>query len=254
MRIWDVYPAIDLRQGRVVRLMQGDPNLETEYGDDPLSVARRWQEACANWLHVVNLDGAFDERGRENEEALRRILTTGLRVQFGGGLRDFESIRRTLGLGVSRAVVGTAAVEDPGLVDAALAAFGPERVAVGIDAREGTVRTHGWKQTSAMTALELAQRWAAHGVRWVVFTDVARDGMGSGLNVEATAQLTQTTGPSTGSGRRLHVIASGGVSSLGDVRRAYRAGLDGVIIGRALYEGRIRLQDALGIGGGSDAV
>ena len=253
MRIWDVYPAIDLRQGRVVRLMQGDPDLETEYGNDPLSVARRWQEAGASWLHVVNLDGAFDERSRENEEALRRILTTGLRVQFGGGLRDFESIRRTLDLGVSRAVVGTAAVEDPGLVDAALAAFGPERVAVGIDAREGIVRTHGWKQASAMTALELAQRWAAQGVRWVVFTDVARDGMGSGLNVEATAQLTQTVGPSTGSGQRLQVIASGGVSSLEDVRRAYQAGLDGVIIGRALYEGGIRLQEALQVGGRSDA-
>lgn len=237
MSIWNVYPAIDLRRGRVVRLRQGDPNQETKYGDDPLSVVRRWQEAGATWLHVVNLDGAFDERSQENQAALERILTTGLRVQFGGGLRDFATLRRALDLGVSRVVVGTAAVENPALVEAALEAFGPERVAIGIDAREGKVRTHGWKQTATLTAVELAQQWAAQGVHWIIFTDVARDGMGSGLNLEATVQLAQVTG--------LHVIASGGVASLEDVRRAYQAGLSGVIIGRALYEGQVALEDAL---------
>ena len=276
MRIWEVYPAIDLRRGRVVRLAQGDPNRETEYASDPLRVARRWQGAGATWLHVVNLDGAFDEGGQENQAALWRILATGLRVQFGGGLRDLESIGRVLDLGVSRAVVGTAAVENPALVEAALAAFGPERVAVGVDARQGKVRTHGWQQASTLTAAELVERLADQGLRWVIFTDVARDGMGSGLNVEATARLAGMTGPSASSGqrpstssgqrpstrlrraqpsrsgRRLHVIASGGVSSLDDIRHAYQAGLGGVIIGRALYEGQIRLQDALQVGGRND--
>jgi phosphoribosylformimino-5-aminoimidazole carboxamide ribotide isomerase len=237
MRIWNVYPAIDLRQGRVVRLMQGDPKQETEYADDPLSVARRWQEAGATWLHVINLDGAFGERSQANQIALERILTTGLRVQFGGGLRDLAMLRQVLELGVSRVVVGTAAVENPALVGAALEAFGPERVAVGIDAREGRVRTHGWKETASLAAVELAQQWADRGIRWVIFTDVARDGMGSGLNLEATVQLTQATG--------LYVIASGGVASLQDVRRAYQAGLSGVIIGRALYQGWVALEDAL---------
>jgi len=244
-RIWNVYPATDLRQGRVVRLVQGDPDRETEYANDPLRMALRWQEAGAKWLHVVNLDGAFGQRSAENQAALERILTTGLRVQFGGGLRTLESIRRALDLGVSRVVVGTAAVKNPVLVETALEAFGPERIALGIDVREGKVRTHGWKRTASMTAAELAQQWVVQGLRWVIFTDVARDGMGSGLNVEATAQMAQATGPSTSSGHRLHVIASGGVASLEDVRRAYQAGLGGVIIGRALYEGQVALEDAL---------
>lgn len=240
MRTWDIYPAIDLRRGRVVRLRQGDPHRETEYASDPLRVARRWTAAGATWLHVVNLDGAFDEEGQENQSALARILTAGPRVQFGGGLRRLADVRRALNLGVSRAVVGTAAVENPALVEAALAEFGPERVAVGIDARRGRVRTHGWQQAATMTALELARRWAGRGVRWFIFTDVARDGMGSGLNLDATVELARSTGG--------NVIASGGVSTLTDVARAYRAGLSGAIIGRALYEGEIGLEAALQVG------
>ena len=236
-RTWNIYPAIDLRRGRVVRLKQGDPGQETKYADDPLDVARRWQDAGTEWLHVVNLDGAFGERGAENQDALGRILSTGLRVQFGGGLRDLAGIRRALDLGASRVIIGTAAVRDPALVKAALATFGPGRVTVGIDARKGKVQTHGWKEAAPVTAVELAQRWAGAGVRWVIFTDVARDGMGSGLNLKATMQLAQETG--------LHVIASGGVASLEDVRQTYRAGLSGVIIGRALYEGQVDLEDAL---------
>jgi phosphoribosylformimino-5-aminoimidazole carboxamide ribotide isomerase len=243
---WTVYPAIDLRRGKVVRLRQGDPDRETRYADDPLGVARRWQEAGAQWLHVVNLDGAFGERGQENQAALERILTTGLRVQFGGGVRDFATLCRVLDLGVSRVVVGTAAVRNPklagppALVDQAMQAFGPERVALGLDAREGQVRTHGWREAAPLTALELGRWWAARGVRWVVYTDVARDGMGSGLNLEATVHLVQATG--------LQVIGSGGVASLEDVQRAYQAGLSGVIIGRALYEGQVVLEEALRVG------
>jgi phosphoribosylformimino-5-aminoimidazole carboxamide ribotide isomerase len=241
---WVVYPAIDLRRGRVVRLRQGDPRRETRYSDDPLSVARQWQEAGATWLHVVNLDGALGEGGQENQRALERIVGAGLRVQFGGGLRDLEGVRRALDVGVSRAIIGTAAVKDPALVEAALGAFGPERVAVGIDAREGLVRTHGWQEASALTALELAQQWRRRGVRWVIFTDVARDGMGRGVNLEATASLARTTG--------LNVIASGGVAGLGDVRRVRQAGLRGVIIGRALYEGQVVLDEALRVGVSTD--
>ena len=261
---WTVYPAIDLRRGRVVRLRQGDPDRETEYASDPLSVAHRWREAGATWLHVVNLDGALNEGGRENQAALERILTAKLRVQFGGGLSDLASLHRALDLGVSRAVVGTAAVKNPALVNQALRAFGPEHIALGIDAREGQVRTDGWQEAAAMTALELAGRWAARGVRWVIFTDVSRDGMGSGLNLEMTTRLAQMPVPSTsgstssphrsgqapaaGPQRRLHVIASGGVAGLEDVRRAYQAGLSGVIIGRALYEGQVALEEALRVG------
>jgi phosphoribosylformimino-5-aminoimidazole carboxamide ribotide isomerase len=250
MSDWEIYPAIDLRQGRVVRLKQGDPARETAYDDDPLAVARRWLEAGARWLHVVNLDGAFGEGGHENLAALEQILGAGLRVQFGGGLRDLESLRRVLEMGVRRAILGTAAVEGAALVQAALVAFGPERIAVAIDARQGRVRTHGWQQDSALTAEELAGRCAGLGVRWIIHTDVARDGMGRGLNVEASRQLAQATGLRA---TPLHVIASGGVASLDDVQRACKAGLSGVIVGRALYEGAVRLEDALGVGRRSDA-
>jgi phosphoribosylformimino-5-aminoimidazole carboxamide ribotide isomerase len=248
MSDWAIYPAIDLRQGRVVRLRQGDPAQETIYGDDPLAVAGRWQAAGAGWVHVVNLDGAFGEEGGENLAALGRIVGTGLRVQFGGGLRDLESVRRVLEMGVRRAILGTAAVEEPSLVGAALAAFGPERIAVAIDARQGLVRTHGWRQDSALTAGELARWCGEAGVRWIIHTDVARDGMGRGLNVEASRQLVRNTGLAGDSSQGLRVIASGGVASLEDVQRAHSAGLSGVVIGRALYDGALCLEDALGVG------
>lgn len=247
---WNVYPAIDLRHGRVVRLKQGDPGRETQYAEDPLQIARRWQEAGAKWLHVVNLDGALGEGGHQNLAALERILknTTGrpsepveeLRIQFGGGLRDLASIRRVLELGVSRVVLGTAAVKDPALVEAALENFGPERVAIGIDARAGKAQTHGWQHEAEITALDLAQGWADKGIRWLIFTDVARDGMRRGLNLEATVKLARETG--------LNVIASGGVASLEDVEQTHEAGLSGVIIGKALYEGQVALEEALGVG------
>lgn len=241
---WMIYPAIDLRHGRVVRLMQGDPDRETAYASDPLHVAERWRGAGAQWVHVVNLDGAFGEGSEENIRALQRILegTRGLRVQFGGGLRDLASVRRALELGVERVVLGTAAVRNPTLVAAALDAYGPKRVVIGIDAGGGAVRTHGWRESAGVTALELAQQWAGRGVDWLIFTDVARDGTERGLNLEATAQLAEATD--------LNVIASGGVASLDDVWRAYAANLSGVIIGRALYEGTLSLQDALSIADG----
>ena len=239
MSNWNIYPAIDLRRGRVVRLMQGDPDRETEYATDALHVARRWQTAGAEWAHVVNLDAAFGEGGPDNEEALGRILSTGLAIQFGGGLRDLASIRRALELGVRRAVLGTVAVEQPALVEAALGTFGAQRIALAIDAQGGKVRTRGWAQTTTLAAVGLAKSWAEKGIRWAIFTDVARDGAGTGLNLEQTTELARASG--------LNIIASGGVASLDDVHRAHAAGLSGVIIGRALYEGQVQLEDALQI-------
>ena len=246
MDSFTIFPAIDLRGGRVVRLRQGDPDRETEYASDPAAVARRWAEAGADWLHVVNLDGAFGEGEHASEnggspdlqnfEALARVVEVGPRVQFGGGLRDLDAMRQALALGVARVVLGTVAVEQPALLAAALDEFGAERVAVGIDAREGVVQIRGWQEAAPIQARDLAQRWAEMGGRWLIFTDISRDGMSSGVNVEATAELARATG--------LRVIASGGVASLDDVQRVREAGLRGVIIGRALYEGHIDLEAA----------
>ncbi len=241
-----VYPAIDLRKGRVVRLAQGDPSRETTYSLDPVLVAQDWQAAGATWLHVVNLDGAFGEVASVgatesgNLQALAAMMEFPLSVQFGGGLRDLAAVARAVELGVSRVVLGTAFVEEPDFVVAALNKFGPERVAVGIDAREGVAQIRGWRKPTALLAVDLAQRWADLGGRWLIFTDISRDGMGSGVNVEATVALARETG--------LSVIASGGVRTLADVRRVRDAGLAGVIIGRALYEGQVLLQDALALG------
>jgi len=242
-RVWEVYPAIDLRRGRVVRLRQGDPDRETAYGDDPLVAARRWQEAGARWIHVINLDGALGEGGAENVRALRCVVegTEGLRVQFGGGLRDLTAVRSVLEMGVERVILGTAAVRDPDLVQGALDVFGAKRVVVGVDARGGRVQTHGWQEASEMDALALTRRWAERGIRWVIVTDVARDGMGSGLNLKQAKRLAAVPG--------VDVIGAGGVGSVEDVREAYNAELSGVIIGRALYEGEVELGEALAVGG-----
>jgi phosphoribosylformimino-5-aminoimidazole carboxamide ribotide isomerase len=240
VRIWDIYPAIDLRQGRVVRLVEGDPRRETEYGTDPYAVAARWIGQGATWIHVVNLDGAFGEASEANLKALKRLLTAGAAVQFGGGLRSLDAIGEALDMGVRRVVIGTVAVLHPELLSAALDEFGPEHVAVGIDARDGVIQTHGWKQSAGVTTTELAREWYSRGARWVVHTDVARDGTGAGVNAAASAALAKASG--------LNVVASGGVAALEDVVAAYDAGLCGVIIGRALYEGRLELREALAVG------
>jgi phosphoribosylformimino-5-aminoimidazole carboxamide ribotide isomerase len=235
-----VFPAIDLRRGRVVRLAQGDLARQTVYGDDAVGVARRWQAEGAQWVHVVNLDGAFGEAEAANARALAAVLATGLRVQFGGGLRSRANVRAALEAGVARVVMGTAALEDPALVDWALGEYGPNRLAAGIDARDGLVRLRGWTESSAVTALELARRLYAQGVAWCVFTDVARDGVSTGVNVAATAELARVSG--------LRVIASGGVAGPQDVRAVRAAGLAGVIVGRALYEGTVDLREVMGHG------
>ena len=236
-----IYPAIDLRQGRCVRLQQGDARAETVFADDPVDAARRWVSEGTEWLHLVNLDGALGESGQANLEALARILAVvDVPVQFGGGLRTVTDVDELLALGVTRVILGTVAARQPEVVCEALAQHGPERVCVGIDAREGRVAIHGWLDTSEVKATALAGQMAAAGVRHVIYTDVARDGMLSGVNVEATRELARASG--------LGVIASGGLASLEDIRALKRCepdGVEGVIIGMALYRGVIRLQDAI---------
>lgn len=226
-----VYPAIDLRGGKVVRLKEGDPARMTSYSDDPVETARQWLDRGARWLHVVNLDGAFGESDGANRAALESILRLGAQVQFGGGMRSLDGVARALDLGVSRVVLGTIAVEDPNVVAEALTRFGAERIAVGIDARDGLVRVRGWKENSGISAAALALQMRTFGLAAVIFTDISRDGLGSGLNITATKELADVSG--------LDVIASGGVSTMDDVHAVKEAGLAGIIIGRALYEGTI---------------
>jgi phosphoribosylformimino-5-aminoimidazole carboxamide ribotide isomerase len=233
-----VFPAIDLRGGQVVRLKEGDPNRQTQYSSDPAGAARRWIEAGTSWLHVVNLDGAFDQPDSANREALQAILAAAAQanvpVQFGGGLRSLQAIEAALQAGVSRAIIGTLAVDQPAVLEEALARWGAERIGVSLDARGGLVQVRGWQAATSTAARSLAQDLHQKGLRWLVFTDIARDGLQTGLNLPSTVELAQASG--------LNVVASGGVSRLEDVQAARQAGLAGAIVGRALYEGAIEPQ------------
>ncbi len=239
--MFTLYPAIDLRQGQVVRLAQGDPTRQTVYATDPAAVAERWLHEGAHWLHVVNLDGAFGQDDAANRAALQAILRVAAsyqaRVQFGGGLRSLEAVAQALDLGVARVVLGTLAARQPEAVAEALRRWGPERIAVGLDARDGRVQVSGWAEATDLDVVTFAQRLAALGLRTVIFTDIRRDGLQTGLALEATVALQQASG--------LEVIASGGVASLDDLRAAKRAGLAGAIVGRALYEGAFSVAEAL---------
>jgi len=232
-----VYPAIDVRKGRVVRLLYGDPNQETVYGDEPAEVAGRWKDAGATWLHVVNLDGALGEA--ENAlDTLRAIAGVGLPVQFGGGMRALDDVRKALEAGAARVILGTMAVTQPDVARLAVEEFGAEQIAVALDARGDRVATHGWQQVSAWTPAELGKTFAQMGVIHALYTDVSRDGDLSGVNVEATADLARETG--------LQVIASGGVATLDDITRCRETGaIAGVITGKALYSGAFTLEAAL---------
>ena len=234
-----IFPAIDLRGGKVVRLKEGNPSRMTVYSDDPAKTALRWLDAGATWVHVVNLDGAFGVKDEENRLALEAILKSGAQIQFGGGLRSLDGVERAIKLGVSRVVLGTIAIEHPELIAAALEIYGEERIAVGIDVRDGLVRVRGWQENSGMSATGLALQMKNIGLHTAIFTDVSRDGLGSGLNVLSTRELAEASG--------LAVIASGGVRALEDVIAAKQAGLAGVIIGRALYDGTIDLPEAIRI-------
>jgi phosphoribosylformimino-5-aminoimidazole carboxamide ribotide isomerase len=257
-----IFPAIDLRQGRVVRLRQGNPNAQTTYSDDPAETATKWAALGAGWLHVVNLDGALtfslDASGSLPVGAnlkgagcgdklpinLRRLAdirsAVSLPIQYGGGLRALGDVELALETGATRVVLGTVAVREPELVGQAIARYGAERIVVGLDARDGKVATHGWLEQSELTATEVARRMAELGAQRVVYTDISRDGMLTGVNVDATVTLARASG--------LKVIASGGVGSLDDIRALAAAPeIEGVIVGQALYTGAIALPDALAL-------
>ncbi len=237
-----LYPAIDLKDGTCVRLRRGEMDQATVYSDDPGAQARAWQEAGCTWLHVVDLNGAFAGQS-VNGAAVEAILAAAtVPVQLGGGLRDRMGIERWLEAGVRRVILGSAAVKDPALVREACRAH-PGRVVVGIDAREGMVATEGWAEASTLEAGDLAARFQDAGVAAIIYTDIARDGMLSGLNLAQTLALAERVA--------IPVIASGGVGSLDDLRALHReargTGVEGVIVGRALYDGRVRVGDALAL-------
>ncbi len=239
----ELYPAIDLRGGEVVRLAQGEADRQTSYGTDPAAQASTFAHAGARWLHVVDLDRAFGTG--DNDPAIAAIVAavgTTLAVQVGGGVRTVERARALADLGVTRVILGTAAVERPALVDEVVSALGADRVAVGIDARDGAVALRGWTETSAVQATDLAIRVAGQGVRTVIYTDIARDGMLGGPDIAGSVALQAAAGVS--------VIASGGIATLDDLRAVAAAGLGGAITGRALYEGRFALADALAVARG----
>jgi phosphoribosylformimino-5-aminoimidazole carboxamide ribotide isomerase len=243
-----VVPAIDIRGGKCVRLVQGDYARETVFGDEPADMARRWMREGATALHLVDLDGAKSGR-RDNEQAVSGILRAvaehasrgGARptTQLGGGIRDLGSVEFWLGAGVDRVILGTAAVREPSLVETAAKGF-PGRVWVGIDARDGKVAVDGWTKTTAHAAADLACEMQERGAAGIVYTDIGRDGTGKGVNVEATAALADRL--------KIPVFASGGVHSCGDVaklRAVGGKGIAGVVVGRALYDGKVALADLL---------
>lgn len=233
-----LYPAIDLKGGACVRLRQGEMERATVYAEDPAAQARAWQEAGFRWLHVVDLDGAFAGESR-NAAAVRAILAAvSIPVQLGGGIRSLAAIEAWLAAGVARVILGSAAAKDPGLTRAACRAF-PGRIVLGIDARQGRVATEGWAETGTLTAVELAARYRDAGAAAIVFTDIGRDGMLAGINLDATEAIARAV--------PLPVIASGGAASVEDVRavRNSPAGIAGLILGRALYDGRIVPAEAL---------
>jgi phosphoribosylformimino-5-aminoimidazole carboxamide ribotide isomerase len=233
-----LYPAIDLKEGRCVRLLRGDMASATVFGEDPAAQARAFVDAGCQWLHLVDLDGAFAGKPM-NAAAVEAILAAvAVPVQLGGGIRDRATIEAWLARGVRRVILGTAALREPELVRAAARAH-PGRIAVGIDARDGRVAVEGWAEVSETTATDLARRFEDAGVAAIIYTDIDRDGAMQGPNVAATAALARAVA--------IPVIASGGISSLDDLRalKASGAPLEGAISGRALYEGRIDTAEAV---------
>ena len=234
-----IFPAIDLRRGKCVRLLQGRTEHETIYSDDPVEMALRWQSEGASWLHLVDLDSAMSNASENRQIAKLIIRALTIPVQFGGGVRNETDLDEILGGGASRVVIGTAAFQDPEFLKRAVEQHS-DRIVVGLDARDGLLATYGWNQVEEVEVLSFAKSLLQMGVQRVVYTDISRDGMLSGPNWMETEQLARETG--------LKVIASGGVSSLEDLRALKplgRNGVEGVIVGKALYEGKFSLGDAI---------
>ncbi len=226
-------PAIDLKDGKCVRLQQGDMKASTTFGEDPAAMARRWLDAGARRLHLVDLNGAFAGRP-VNEAAIKAILREvgdSIPVQLGGGIRDLDTIERYLDDGLSFIIIGTAAVKNPGFLRDACSAFGGH-IIVGLDAKDGKVATDGWSKLTGHEVIDLAKKFENYGVEGVIYTDIGRDGMLTGINIEATVKLARSL--------TIPVIASGGLSNLADIERLCAVqgeGIEGVICGRAIYTG-----------------
>ncbi|MEY8337247.1 1-(5-phosphoribosyl)-5-[(5-phosphoribosylamino)methylideneamino]imidazole-4-carboxamide isomerase [Lachnospiraceae bacterium 62-35] len=232
-----LYPAIDIKNGKCVRLTQGLFDNVKVYSDSPVEMAVLWKKRGASFLHLVDLDGALEGRS-VNETVIREIVDkTGLPVEIGGGIRSREAVEHMLSLGVSRVIIGTRAVEQPEFMKELVEDFGTERIAAGVDARDGMAAVQGWETVSSVSALDLCLKMKEYGIKYVIYTDISRDGMLSGPNVESTRNLTEKTG--------LNIIASGGVASIEDLNALEEAGIRGAIIGKALYEGRIDLREAV---------
>lgn len=234
-----IFPAIDLKGGACVRLMQGDPDRATVYGQDPVAVARHWEEQGAEWLHLVDLDGAF-AKAPVNEGMIVRIAeSVSIPVQVGGGIRTLENVEGYLASGIARVILGTVALRRPELVEQACGRF-PGKIALGLDARDGLVAVEGWKEATRTDAVSLVRGFSGLPLAAVIYTDIYRDGMQTGVNIEATRRLMEETG--------VPVIASGGVSSMRDIENLLPLvplGLAGVITGRAIYEGTLDLREAI---------
>ena len=236
----ELFPAIDLYEGQAVRLYQGDYQKMTVYSPDPLQVAQGFRAAGARYLHMVDLDGARDGV-RRNGELVRAVTGCGLRVELGGGLRTMEDLEEVFALGIWRAVIGSAAVSDPGFVRDAVEEYGPERIAVGVDAREGLVRTAGWEEETGLDCLTFARRMEELGAEYLIFTDIDTDGTLSGPPFGRLEALQRAVGCS--------ITASGGVSSNADLRALRDMGLYGAIVGKAWYTGAVDLKLAVEEGG-----
>ena len=232
----EVIPAVDLRGGKCVRLYQGDYVKETVFSDDPVAMALRWQGEGAGWLHVVDLDGAASGEPVNLATVERIAATVSIPLQVGGGIRTLEALESVLGMGVQRVILGTVAIEEPALVEEACRRFG-EGVVVSIDARDGLVAVRGWREGSTVQAAALSRQMEGLGVRRLVYTDISRDGTLTGPNFDALEALISQT--------KVPVIAAGGISSIEHLRRLVGLGVEGAIIGRALYTGDIDLREAL---------
>ena len=248
-----IFAAIDLKGGKCVRLEKRDPSTETVYGEDPAKFAEAWEAVGTDWLHVVNLDGAFGdkEKAAKNIDTLQAILDrVSVPVQFGGGLRSMEDIEAALSMGVSQVMIGSIAVDRSRQLLDILAKFGPDRVALGLDMEDGKVAAHGWRELAETNPLKLAQLIHTAGVRHVIQTDIAREGLLTGANVEASVALARAGNPDPGAKRRFEVMVSGGVATIEDIKKikaVAHEGIEGVVIGTALYTGDIDLAEAVRI-------
>jgi phosphoribosylformimino-5-aminoimidazole carboxamide ribotide isomerase len=236
-----IFPAIDLKDGVCVRLKQGDPKRSTVYGKDPVAMAAHWAEQGAQWLHLVDLDGAFTKEPVNQEIVLKIARSLSIPIEVGGGIRNLESIERYISGGAARVIIGTAALRKPEMLEEACRLY-PGKIALGLDARDGHVAVEGWKESTRTDAVDLVMRFKGLELAAVIYTDIHRDGMQTGVNIEATRRLMEMTG--------MPVIASGGVSNLGDIEALLglsSSGLLGVITGRAIYEGTLDLKEAIAL-------